>query len=456
MTAQIVQETIAKAGYPKIKTTIVSKGKPSERTDLTVQISPVRFDASRNEILKKLLPLLNQKFGAKAKAIQVVKEIQFTNVKEPKSNLNTIKVQIKKDMSVAVSADDQESLHAYYFCQEIEGDMVTDTKGKPKQSTRVKATPLKQIFDKCDASWHDSGKFAAKTFQQKFKLSKGYHYLQRAGSPWIDKLYKKAVELYKEAEVPFGDSNKWNPADMWICKDVNGSAREIQEMKSIAQLNAYLRREFEAKRIIGVSLKKMSKIGKIDIANMERKDLRVVKYKDSDYGKKNPFSTGGNIYFNVDGQDKEMSLRSFNINKRDDISAEIKGVGALAGKCGYKQINIIFDMFRLLKVNTKQYILSQSVEELFNFIYKEAKKDGKVSTVVTSGQDFKNALGTTGGVNLNTGELEGWLISKVQSIETIMSIRNAKDSERPKILLAMFAYASSTTKDSGPFVKVSN
>ena len=120
MTAQIVQETIAKAGYPKIKTTIVSKGKPSERTDLTVQISPVRFDASRNEILKKLLPLLNQKFGAKAKAIQVVKEIQFTNVKEPKSNLNTIKVQIKKDMSVAVSADDQESLHAYYFCQEIE------------------------------------------------------------------------------------------------------------------------------------------------------------------------------------------------------------------------------------------------------------------------------------------------------------------------------------------------
>ena len=48
--------------------------------------------------------------------------------------------------------------------------------------------------------------------------------------------------------------------------------------------------------------------------------------------------------------------------------------------------------------------------------------------------------------------VSSFFVARSQKIES--SINSAKDKE--KILLAMFAYASSTTKDSGPFVKVSN
>ena len=454
MSIELVQQTITKTGYPKIEFNIVKKGQPKERNEFLVKFNYGQSKQKRNKARDELISALNKKFGAKAKAVvEGDGKLGFINVKTPTSKLNSVTVTIKPDLDKKVSDDEQESLHAYYYCKEIEGDPVTDKNGKPKQSTKVKAIPLKNVYDKCDLSWHDSGKFSAKTFQKRFGLGRGYSYFQRKGSTWVDNLYKVAVKLYKEADVPFSNANKWNPADMWICKDPETTRKEIDDMGSITQLNGYLRRHLDKKTIIGISLKKMNKVGKIDIANMKRKDLRKIKFIGFDYGKQNEFSTGGNIYFSVDGDTKNMSIRSFSIKNAADISGEITGVGALAGKVGYTEINRIFKKFGLETVNKNTKIRTEDQEKLFEFLIKEQKKV-KLATTINKPVEYRNALGTVGGVNINSAELEGWLISKVQSIETIMSINSAQDKE--KILLAMFAYASSTTKDSGPFVKVSN
>ena len=454
MSIELVQQTITKAGYPKIEFNTIKKGQPKERNEFLVKFNYGQSTPKRNKARDELISALNKKFGSKAKAVvEGDGKLGFINVKVPTTKLNSVTVTIKPDLDKKISDDEQESLHAYYFCKEIEGDPVTDKNGKPTQSLKVKAIALKDVFNKCDITWHDSGKFAAKTFQKKFNLGSGYSYFQRKGSTWVDNLYKVAVKLYKEANVPFNNPNKWNPADMWICKDPETTRKEIDNMGSIAQLNTYLRKHLDKKTIIGISLKKMNKIGKIDITNMTRKDLREIKFTGFDYGKRSEFSTGGTIYFTVDGDTKTMGIRSFSIKKADDISGEIAGIGALAGKVGYTEINRVFNKFGLLPVNKNTKIKTENQEKLFEFLVKEQKKV-KLATTINNAIEYRNALGTVGGVDINSEELKGWLVSKVQSIETIMSINSAKDKE--KILLAMFAYASSTTKDSGPFIKVSN
>ena len=454
MSIQLIQETVAKAGYPKIELITTNRGKNNEKNTLEVLIPKAGFQPARKAIVKKLFPILKQKLGSKCTVINRETKIEFNDAKPETNKLNNAFVLVKQDVQKSVSDNDQESLHAYYFYQEIEGKDIVDSKGKPREIPNVEALPIKSIFDKCDATWHESGKFAAKTFQKKFKLGKGYSYLQRKGSTWVDNLYKVAVRLYKEAKVPFSDSNKWNPADMWICKNQSQSRKAIDDCGSITQLNAYLRKEFKKKNIIGISLKKMSGMGVNEISNMDTDDLREVEYTGFDFGKqKGPYTTGGSIYFKVNGKEKKMGLRAFNISKKDDISADVAGLGALGGKVGYTEINRIFKKFGLQLVNKNTDIASRKMEESFQFLYEQIKKSNtNLPTTVKNGQDFKNALATTGGVNVNSPDFIGWIISKVQTVETVMSIESSRDKE--KILLGMFAYATSTTEDSGPFVLV--
>ena len=69
MSIQLVQETIAKAGYPKIELETTNKGKNNEKNNLKILIPKAGFQAARKAIVKKIFPIIKQKLGSKATVV---------------------------------------------------------------------------------------------------------------------------------------------------------------------------------------------------------------------------------------------------------------------------------------------------------------------------------------------------------------------------------------------------
>ena len=177
---------------------------------------------------------------------------------------------------------------------------------------------LDKILDLTD-DWKVSSRLIAQT------LYKGLGRRQYTFHKNSDKFVKNVIETaFNKTNDPFfANINKWNPADIWIVDETKLGQYDFHNVEGLPYLNELLLRAFTARDIIGVSLKKTSKV-KIQSMNY-RKPLPIPKFTKSVYGKRDYFKSQDVYIFGAGGL--EFQFRAFST-----FQGEIKGKKANHGK----------------------------------------------------------------------------------------------------------------------------
>lgn len=173
------------------------------------------------------------------------------------------------------------------------------------------------------------------------------------GSPFMKAIYDSkglALDFDKKQEVRKAPASgysddKWNPGDIWMSTyDPNPiSSKPLDYSKggqscnlTFEMLKKDVYKEAKAKRLLGVSLKKVETIANVTAYNLPTREQNVnVTLKGFRFGQTGDFFNSTDVYliFNQ----KEMQFRSFNSTK--SWQGEVKGSFAAGGKIGGGGVN---------------------------------------------------------------------------------------------------------------------
>ena len=315
---------------------------------------------------------------------------------------------------------------------------------------------LDDIIEKSPPEWVQSYVKSANILYKNYKMSGSPVYFHR-GSKFMNEVYGSKKIVYdndkksKNPQAPgsFSD-DKWNPGDIWMT-----TLRTVPKIssESWAALNKDIYDLARAKKLVGVSLKKVGSSAHIEEYNA----LSVKQTKDYNYGGFRvtsasergalpPFFNSIDLYMTVG--EKEIQFRA--TSGEASWQGEIKGATAAGGKIGGGNVNFY------LKKYTGKGVFVKEEKEVINFtkskdfmpeFYKLYKKhfNGKVLPY----EDFViNA-------NLKQKESAGYLFSKYINMKFIDIFLSATGPTRNKIATDFLRYAASNTDQSSFFVKIS-
>jgi hypothetical protein len=239
-------------------------------------------------------------------------------------------------------------------------------------------------------------------------------------------------KLKKSQNLSF-QSDKWNPADIWM---VDKSILNMPFPTEIGELNSTLANLYADNKLLGISLKKTTKSANISVYNIDEQDAKGYKYEGSDSRE-----TNNNTVIVYD--DGKITFRTFNF--ATNFAGEIAGKTASHGKIGHGAIN---DIFKLNNVP-----LLPSAKEVQDKI---KSKDPKFIEEFT--QNYSQIVKPT-----TQGEMEvlieekdlNWLVSKYLSTLIASIIESESPSTQNEIISDIIRYASSVTKFSSVFIKIS-
>jgi hypothetical protein len=315
---------------------------------------------------------------------------------------------------------------------------------------------LDAIIEKSPPEWVQSYVKSANILYKNYKMIGSPVYFHR-GSKFMNEVYGSKKIVYdndkksKNPQAPgsFSD-DKWNPGDIWMT-----TLRTVPKIssESWAALNKDIYDLARAKKLVGVSLKKVGSSAHIEEYNA----LSVKQTKDYNYGGFRvtsasergafpPFFNSIDLYMTVG--DKEIQFRA--TSGEASWQGEIKGATAAGGKIGGGNVNFYLKKYTgegVFVKEEKEVINFTKSKDFFKEFYRLYKKhfDGKV----LSYEDFViNA-------NLKQKESAGYLFSKYINMKFIDIFLSATGSTRNKIATDFLRYAASNTDQSSFFVKIS-
>ena len=276
-------------------------------------------------------------------------------------------------------------------------------------------------------------------------FNKGEYEFHR-GSNKVKKIYDVYKRLNKLLEVPFNDSNKWNPGDIWVFRkgfDLPG----IEDCQTIDCLNRYLLNSLIDRDMIAISLKLIEK------STPQQKNFNV--------GEKRPPSMwngfrvaaeGKNIFGSKDvyiyskGEDEiNMQFRSF-----DNLSGwqgELIGKTAKYGKGAYGTVNRNLKDLKLETLPAQQDIIAKAkakdkktLTELYNMFKKYSDPGVTLTNFLTTSQSKETK--------------PDFIYSKYLGVKMIDILMNTTAKNRDTFTQGMVGYALSNSKDSSAFIKI--
>ena len=181
-----------------------------------------------------------------------------------------------------------------------------------------------------DPDWLSTSVRTAKKIKSVLKLNASHHF--HRNSQFMNNIYTEAAGHLKKLNnvgIRIG-GDKWNPGDIWIAK---GSGNEgFSATKDLSDLNKEVLEKFQAANIMGVSLKKLPKVGEATLTVYNLPDQqRHFEFKEI----KKPAGAlmDSKDTYIVTKEGKEIQIRTFDTNA--DIQCEIKGGVAAGGKAGF-------------------------------------------------------------------------------------------------------------------------
>lgn len=294
---------------------------------------------------------------------------------------------------------------------------------------------LENILNLSD-SWKKSCIIGAKLLYKKFGKK---NYTFHRGSSWVKNLEKLFSKLNKSEKI-FSNLNKWSPADIYMLSPVGAQIKFDNSINSIVELNKVMYETLESEDIIGVSLKKMNKEGKINYYNYDE-EKKVIEFDKFTTGSGGFFSSKDiYIYFTINGK---VQFRTF--SEPTSWQGEIKGKMANGGKLGYGPIQGVLRGLGLKQL-TDVKVLKSAIDKMDPIILKtfyenySRYSDDKQKL---SYDEFKDKVAETG---------TSWLFSKYIGLELIDIITDA--NRQDDFITSSIQYASSQSELSASFIKI--
>ena len=271
------------------------------------------------------------------------------------------------------------------------------------------------------------------------------------GKGIVDVVENHFKKVNKEEDRPFSNVNKWSPADIYMC-ECDFDTKEITRHTNFAQMNACMLKLIEAKKLIGVSLKKIEGSGRIQEINYGT--WKKVQQTFAEISSNTLFDSM-DIYFHM-GSGAKVQFRSTD-KAGSTWQGEVSGVTAKHGKIGGGVLD------KILKGVDKKYGLFDGAG------YKDTKavsKDKKnlgskvLSLAKTNASSYQNATDKKGGPkevtldNINN-QSDKWKFSKYLCLVFADIVRQMDKDQKDELATAIYAYATSTSDQSGPYIKIS-
>jgi len=200
---------------------------------------------------------------------------------------------------------------------------------------------ISKIYSDVDEEWEET--FAKQAFSLKKWLSgnKGYNYSRDTGIMPI-------VENIALQKCGVRAKDNWNPADIYIVKKTE-EKQIVKELESIGgletdkalkldRLNEYMRELFVKRHLVGISLKKLGRVARLEETNVKKiepvKDISIVRDSirlDLDLNDSDEFITGEMAFsINVKGANVNVQIRAFSGGERESTQMDMTETGAAA------------------------------------------------------------------------------------------------------------------------------
>jgi hypothetical protein len=292
---------------------------------------------------------------------------------------------------------------------------------------------INNVLTKLPDDWQSSSKLVAQTMKKKFPSSS---YTHHRGSKWVNSLYSHVNELNKKAGKPFGDANKWSPADIWMITPAGESRlKELLATESLVELNQLLIKYFNDKSIIGVSLKKCVNTVNYKEINLS-KSRPTFKFEGMTTGLRGFFESGDG-YMMFDGG--KAQFRKFG----STWQGELKGKNANMGKMSGGPIKSLVDMINGSQIFMPQRELSDRNKETMDKFwtwYNACPDTAKIKR-----QEFDEKIGEKD---------QNWFVSKIMTTQLVAIVSSFNVKDKNRFASGMVNYAGSESELSGPYCKV--
>jgi hypothetical protein len=253
------------------------------------------------------------------------------------------------------------------------------------------------------------------------------------GSEQVKTIYTAWQTAKRNKELKLMD-DKWNPADIWL---VSPKVSEFTFSNDLSILNGSIANLFCDGELIGISLKMVGKKAdaKAEIYNGE--GCSIFEYKYEGYKTTSKSST-------VEIQYNGGAITCRNFSVETGWSTEIKGKAAQGGKCGHGGVNDILKMNNLallpLQKDTLAAFKTDDKEYYDKFYY---LFDRFIENI--NDKDFKK---------LYDNKPLSWKTSNYMGLEFLSRLEDNPEQTN-EVLNDVMRYASSSTKISSQFIKIS-
>lgn len=299
-----------------------------------------------------------------------------------------------------------------------------------------------------DAEWHYSAYVTGEYLIKKKFVTKNQVF--HRGSTTMNAIYKMKRNAFKKDGKPVMNDDKWNPGDIWAVKR-GLNVNQVLDGNSVMALNSSLKKAYNDRTIIGISLKQINSLkkrAKHTEYNLTAAELGKHKYtrsilKSDRKGASYWTFKGGYIYFDAN---RRMDVRA--PSSMGALNVEIQGKGARGGRAGYAAILYASQMFLKKKLSTNAELKTRaqrmvrgrderSAKQLWNKV-KDIHPDVKWNEFWT---EMKEA--TVDRIHAN-----------LAATEIIHAVDKASRSQRDEFVSYLVNMAGSKTEDSSVYIKI--
>ena len=184
-------------------------------------------------------------------------------------------------------------------------------------------------------------------------------------------IVEKFRKLIKNITNERIDVNKWNPSDIWAVsvEEENRIIMEVNNCKSISSLTRVIDKNFDSRKLIGISLKKVGKSVNFIINKIT--DPPTYSFLKIKLSSDPIINTGLSIIANRESHSfgqgiEEITFRNFNLSNKvaSDITGEVIGKEARGGKISLRIINLILEENNIEPIPSAEELSLMSDEEL--------------------------------------------------------------------------------------------
>ena len=247
---------------------------------------------------------------------------------------------------------------------------------------------------------------------------------------------------------PFSNINKWTPADIYMCDHSFDTTMITNEMIFQGGINKVLKQLIKEKKLIGVSLKKVtSSQGNLTEHNFTRASLTVKKPFES-VGSK---TLMGSMDVYVKGQGVSVQFRATDAEGKT-WQGEVMGTAAKHGKVGGGVMNYIMEsVYGKGEGVWKNYPSAAAVSVA-------SRGNGLDKRIFTlSNKNKSSVMGNDESTNLEaiSRMRPQWKFAKYIGLEVVDRMMSGSATERDEITTRIYLYATSASDNSAPYIKIS-